>query len=227
SHVDEVWGVLVGAGRGERFGAGRPKAFASLGGRPMLAESLERLEAADAVDGLIAVVPEGWEEPSILCAEEVGVGKLSATVPGGQTRVASVSSGVAEVPDTATVIFVHDAARPLVDAAVIERVLAGLEGGFDGSVPALRITDTVKRVIGDAVVETLDRSGLVTAQTPQAFRADVFRRALAGPSDAATDCASLVEQAGGRVRIVDGDPRLLKVTTRPDLDRVEQLLRKG
>ena len=129
------------------------------------------------------------------------------------------------MPDDALVILVHDAARPLVADDVIERVLAPLSEGYDGAVPGLPLADTVKRVERGVAVETLDRSSLVSVQTPQAFVADVLRAAYRGdgPLDA-TDCASLVEARGGRVRIVEGDPRLLKVTTPDDLALVTSWL---
>src|SRR5436190_2025940 len=141
-----VWAVLAAAGRGERLGSERPKAFARLGDRPLLAD------------------------------------------------------------------------------AVIERVLAPLGEGWDGAVPVLPLSDTVKRVDGEQVVETLPRGELVAAQTPQAFAADVLRQALAGDLSAATDCASLVEARGGRIKVVEGDPRLLKVTDGADLALVESWL---
>jgi 2-C-methyl-D-erythritol 4-phosphate cytidylyltransferase len=103
-------------------------------------------------------------------------------------------------------------------------VLAPLSEGWDGVVPALPVKDTVKRVRGDEVVETLPRDDLVAVQTPQAFVADVLRNALGGDVAGATDCASLVEAAGGRVRTVEGDPRLLKVTDRADLELVSSWL---
>ena len=121
-------------------------------------------------------------------------------------------------------VLVHDAARPLLDDAVIERVLSPLAEAFDGVIPALAIPDTVKRVEGDVVMETLERSDLVGAQTPQAFLAPALRRAVTGDLSEATDCASLVERAGGRVAVAEGDPRLLKVTTTADLALVETLL---
>jgi 2-C-methyl-D-erythritol 4-phosphate cytidylyltransferase len=122
------------------------------------------------------------------------------------------------VPEDAAVILVHDAARPLVPDEMIGRVIEALGEGYDGAVPALPVADTVKRVDGEVVAETLDRSALVTVQTPQAFVAPVLRSALGGGE--ASDCASLVERDGGRVRVVAGDERLLKVTTRADLERV-------
>jgi len=105
-------------------------------------------------------------------------------------------------------------------------VLSGLEQGWDGAVPALPLADTVKRVRGGEVVETVSREGLVCVQTPQAFSADVLRRALDGPISDASDCAGFVEAAGGRVRVVEGDPRLVKVTSSPDLAFVETLLER-
>jgi 2-C-methyl-D-erythritol 4-phosphate cytidylyltransferase len=216
-----VWAVLVAAGRGERFGADRPKAFVKLGGRVLLAESLERLEGSDWIDAIVVVAPEGWEEPAILVAEELGCGKVTATVAGGATRVESVRAGVSELPDDAAAVLVHDAARPLVTDEVIGRVLAPLGEGWDGAVPALPLADTVKRVENGMVVETIERSGLVGAQTPQAFVAPTLRVALDGDAPGATDCASLVEARGGRVRVVDGDPRLLKVTSPADLELIE------
>jgi len=190
-----------------------------LGDLPMLAEPLRRLDESEWIDAVVVVAPPEWEEPAILLAEEIGASKVTACVTGGDTRTESVRLGVAEVPPDAAVILVHDAARPVLPDEVIGRVIEALGEGFDGAVPALPVPDTVKRVDGDVVVETLDRAALVTVQTPQAFVAPVFRACLEA-AGAATDCASLLEIAGGRVRIVLGDERLLKVTTRADLERV-------
>jgi 2-C-methyl-D-erythritol 4-phosphate cytidylyltransferase len=215
-----VWAILVAAGRGERLGLEHPKAFAKLGEDPLLAEPLRRLEDSDWIDGIVVVAPPEWEEPAILLAEELGCGKAVACVAGGATRAESVRAGLAEVPADALVILVHDAARPLITDEVIERVLAPLSEGWDGVVPGLPVSDTLKRVRPDgAVEETVPRDSLYAVQTPQAFLADVFRRAVAGGAEA-TDCAGLVEAAGGRVKVVEGDPRLLKVTTADDLAKI-------
>jgi len=213
-----AWAVLAAAGSGERLGSDRPKAFARLGELPLLAESLRRLDESEWLDSIVVVAPPGWEEPAILLAEELGAGKVTSVVPGGATRAESVRLGVAEVPAEALVVLVHDAARPFLPDEVVERVLAPLAEGWDGVVPALPLADTVKRVRGDEVVETLARDELVAVQTPQAFLADVLRRAVAGGD--ASDCAALVERAGGRVKVVQGDPRLVKVTTPADLELV-------
>ena len=219
-----VWAVLAAAGRGERLGSDRPKAFARLGGRPLLAESLERLEGSDWIDFIVIAAPVEWEEPAILLAEELGAGKVSSVVTGGASRSESVREALAEVADDAAVVLVHDAARPLLPDEVIERVLAPLSEGWDGVVPGLPLSDTVKRVEGDRVVETLPREELVAVQTPQAFVASALREALSGDISTASDCASLVEARHGRVKVVDGDPRLLKVTSRKDLAVVEAWL---
>jgi 2-C-methyl-D-erythritol 4-phosphate cytidylyltransferase len=218
-----VWAVLAAAGSGERLGLDRPKAFAKLNDRPLLAEPLERLEASSWIDAIVVVVPAGWEEPAILLAEEVGAAKAVSCVAGGATRTDSVRVGVGEVDADASVILVHDAARPLLDDAVVERVLRPLGEGWHGAVPALPLADTVKRVRGEEVVETVDRSDLVAAQTPQAFLADWLRTALGGDVASATDCAALVEEAGGRVAVVAGDRKLLKVTEPGDLELIQSL----
>jgi 2-C-methyl-D-erythritol 4-phosphate cytidylyltransferase len=219
-----VWAVLAAAGRGERLGSDRPKAFARLGDRPLLAESLERLESSDWIDQIVIAAPPEWEEPSILVAEEIAATKVNSAVTGGASRSESVRLALEDVPEEAAVVLVHDAARPLLPEEVIERVLAPLSEGWDGVVPTLPLADTVKRVERDRVVETLPRHDLVAAQTPQAFLPDVLRRALAGDVSQATDCASLVEAGGGRVRAVEGDPRLLKVTSADDLALAERWL---
>jgi 2-C-methyl-D-erythritol 4-phosphate cytidylyltransferase len=218
-----VWAILVAAGRGERLGLDRPKAFAKLGDEPLLAEPLRRLDSCPWVDDIVLVAPPGWEEPAILLAEEEGCGKVRACVTGGETRSDSVRAGLGEVPADALVVLVHDAARPLVSDEVVERVLAPLSEGWDGAVPGLPVGDTLKRVgSGGGVEETVPRDGLWAVQTPQAFVAETLRRALS-PSNTllqATDCAGHVEAAGGRVKVVDGDPRLLKVTSEADLEMV-------
>ena len=216
-----VWAIVAAAGRGDRLGLDRPKAFAPLRGRPLLAESLERFEASAWIDAIVVAAPEGWEEPAVLLAEELGCSKVSACVTGGPTRAESVRLALGEVPEDAAVVLVHDAARPLVTEEVVGRVLEPLGEGWDGVVPGLPVSDTVKRVRDGVVVETVARDDLVAVQTPQAFVASVLRGAATGE---ANDCAALVERAGGRVKVVPGDPRLLKVTDAIDLELVASWL---
>jgi 2-C-methyl-D-erythritol 4-phosphate cytidylyltransferase len=135
-----------------------------------------------------------------------------------------VRNALGDVGADALVVLVHDAARPFLSDEVVERVLAPLAEGFEGAIPALPVPDTLKRVDGVLVVETVSREALVAAQTPQAFVALALRQAYDGGLSDVTDCASLVERAGGRIAAVEGDPRLFKITTRADLELAEALL---
>jgi 2-C-methyl-D-erythritol 4-phosphate cytidylyltransferase len=199
----ETWAVVVAGGSGRRFGG--PKQFADLGGRPLASWSLAI--ARQACDGVVLVVP----------ADAVGGSwDADAVVAGGATRSESVRAGLAAVPDTADVVAVHDAARPLARLPLWQAVLDAVAAGADGAVPAAPVTDTVKEVGADGRLVTLDRSRLVAVQTPQAFRAGVLRRAHGSGADAFDD-AALVEAAGGRVVLVDGAADNLKVTSPTDL----------
>jgi 2-C-methyl-D-erythritol 4-phosphate cytidylyltransferase len=212
-----VVGLLVAAGAGERLGADAPKAFVECAGRPMLDWSLDVLRAA--CDRVVIAVPPGLE------------GDGPDRVIGAPARSGSVRAALAAAPE-AEVAVVHDAARPLVTRALLERCLAALaDGGWDAAVAAARATDTLKEARPEdrRVVRTLDRERVWAVQTPQAFRADVLRRALA-VDDAvlarASDDAALVEAAGGSVRVVEAPTSNLKVTTPLDLRIAEALLRE-
>jgi 2-C-methyl-D-erythritol 4-phosphate cytidylyltransferase len=206
--------ILVAAGSGERLGAGRPKAFVVLAGRPMLEWSLEALRAAGIAD-VVVTLPPGEAAPD-------GV----VGVPGGATRSASVRAGLAAAPAGEDVV-VHDAARPLVEPELFARTLAALADA-DCAVAAARVTDTIKEAGADRRVQrTHDRSRLWAIQTPQAFRRAALERALDVGDDvlaAATDDAWLVERAGGSVVVVESSPANLKVTTPHDLQVAELLL---
>ena len=210
-----VWTIVVAGGSGTRFGG--PKQFLSLGGRRVVDRAVEAARAAS--DGVVLVVPAGAPvEP-----DPAGAAPVDAVVAGGSTRSASVRAGLAVVPADADVVVVHDAARPLAHVSLFERAVAAVAAGADAAVCAVPVTDTIKRVSGTSVVETLDRSALVAVQTPQAFRAEALRRAHGGEPDA-TDDAGLVEAAGGRVVVVDGDRRNVKITDPADLAVAEALL---
>jgi 2-C-methyl-D-erythritol 4-phosphate cytidylyltransferase / 2-C-methyl-D-erythritol 2,4-cyclodiphosphate synthase len=225
--MSATWAIVVAGGDGSRLGADRPKAFVGLGGRPLLAHSIDLLEDHPAVDRMVLVVPAEWEEPATLLADELAAGKVVAAVQGGETRALSVAAGLDVVADDAEAILVHDAARPFATAELIDRLLEAL-ATHAGAVPAVAVTDTVKRVKGGRVAETLDRSELRAVQTPQAFRAEALRRAYAAPAAAlrdATDCASLVEAAGLEVAVVPGEGGNMKITSPEDLARAEERLR--
>jgi 2-C-methyl-D-erythritol 4-phosphate cytidylyltransferase len=203
-----TWAIVVAAGSGERFGD--RKQYLPLGGLRVLDWALR--DAVERCDGVVLVVPADVAdepEPSV-----------ASVVAGGESRSDSVRHGLAAVPADADVIVVHDGARPVPVGAVWDRVLAAVTDGADGAVPGVAVVDTLREVGGASV----DRTAFVAVQTPQAFRAAVLRAAHAAGGDA-TDDASLVEAAGGRVVVVDGDPANIKVTTRIDLTLAELLCR--
>jgi 2-C-methyl-D-erythritol 4-phosphate cytidylyltransferase len=208
-----VWSIVVAAGRGERFGG--PKAEVELAGRRVVDWSLAAARTVSA--GVVLVVA-----PGAGCEPRSGADRV---VAGAETRSGSVRAGLAAVPPEATVIVVHDAARPAATATLFRAVVDAVEGGADGAVPGVPVVDTVKRVgAGGMVLETLDRSELVAVQTPQAFTADALRRAHAPGVDASDD-ASLVEEGGGRVVVVPGEPRNRKLTTSDDVAPLTEALR--
>jgi 2-C-methyl-D-erythritol 4-phosphate cytidylyltransferase len=214
--------ALIGAaGRGERLGADRPKALVELRGRPLVDWSLDVLQAAEAVHATVLALPAGVDGPP---------GVIS--VPGGAVRSDSVRRALAAAGggDPAEAILVHDAARPLLSADLVARVLAALvaEPSADAAIAALPVTDTIKHSDHDGfVTETLDRSSLWAVQTPQVFRRSALERALDVPQDVladATDDAWLIERSGGRVLLVRGEEHNIKVTTPLDLRLAEVLL---
>jgi 2-C-methyl-D-erythritol 4-phosphate cytidylyltransferase len=217
--------ILVAAGRGERMGAGRPKAFLPLAGRALLLRAAEAFEATAEVDAIVAVVPSGDQrEARELLAP---LPKVTAVVAGGAARQDSVRAGLAALPDGFDgVVLVHDAARALVDPALIASVArAAAEAG--AAIPVLPLVDTIKRVRDGAVQETLDRSELSAAQTPQGARRALLQEALdraAADGVTVTDEAMAVERIGRRVAAVVGSPRNLKITTPNDLRWAELLL---
>ncbi|MDP9337193.1 MAG: 2-C-methyl-D-erythritol 4-phosphate cytidylyltransferase [Actinomycetota bacterium] len=171
--------------------------------------------ARESCDGVVVVLPAGrdWQAPS-------GV----RVAIGGATRSASVRAGLACVPEDVDVVVVHDAARPLASRALFARVIGAVRAGADAAVPAMPVTDTVKRVRDHHVVETVPRDDLVAVQTPQAFRRSVLQAAHAGGRLLDTDDAALVEAAGGSVVVVEGEPRNLKLTRVDDLELAQALI---
>ena len=201
--MDGVWGIVVAAGRGDRFG--EPKQFCALAGRRVVDVSLSVMTGM--CEAVVVVLPAGvtWDGDPV-----------SAAVAGGDTRSDSVRAGLRAIPADADVVVVHDAARPLATRTLVRAVVAAVRRGADAAVPGVLVSDTLKRVADDLVVETVDRDALVAVQTPQAFRASVLRAAHAARDDA-TDDAALVEAVGGSVVVVPGEPRNVKITTPDDL----------
>jgi 2-C-methyl-D-erythritol 4-phosphate cytidylyltransferase len=238
--------LIVAAGSGERLGAGGPKALVPLAGRAMFEYSLDACLAAERIGDIVIAVPPGRVEAfrervaavAVSAGAEVVSGRRDGArtgsveglpvrlVEGGETRSRSVAAGLELI--ASELVVVHDAARPLVTPFLIDETVAALEAaaGIDAVIAAAPVTDTVKRVdSGGRVVETLDRSTLRAIQTPQVFRREALRAAIAaGDLENATDDASLIEANGGSVAVLTAPSFNIKVTVPEDVARAEALL---
>lgn len=193
-----VWGIVVAAGSGTRFG--EPKHELVLGGSALWRRAVDALESGGTSNVVV-------------------VGDVPGGLPGGERRRDSVRAGLAVIPTEVEWVLIHDAARPLARHSLIRRVLdRAATGDVDGVIPTIPLTDTIKVIRGEVVAATVERSSLVAAQTPQAFRLDVLQGAHDEDDDDATDDASLVERAGGIVVQVRGDSSNIKITYPEDLE---------
>jgi 2-C-methyl-D-erythritol 4-phosphate cytidylyltransferase len=218
--------IVAAAGTGERLGVDVPKALVEAAGRPLAAWCMAALAAAASVDRAVVAAPAGFESKLADVAAKAAPGLPLQVVAGGSSRSRSVAHALEAAPD-ASIVVVHDAARPLISPELVDRCVAELERcGCDGAVAAARAADTIKEAdAGGHVIATLERGNLWAVQTPQAFRADALRRAFAeGDLDRAYDDAQLVESAGGDVRVVESPRENLKVTTMRDLRLAELML---
>ena len=219
--------VLAAAGRGERLQARVPKALLQLAGRPLMHFALRSIDACPELQGVIVAAPsDGWREVLDLAKKSA---KLIDVVEGAGTRSGSIRNALKAVPAEFDTVVSHDVARPFASPALFTAVLRALDGA-DGAVPTLPVHDTVKRVDGALIAETVPRDGLALAQTPQAFRRDVLEaahRAAALDEFEGTDDAAVVERAGYRVVVVPGEVANLKVTTAADLTMAASLAGLG
>jgi 2-C-methyl-D-erythritol 4-phosphate cytidylyltransferase len=217
--------ILVAAGVGSRVGGKELKQFRWVAGKPMLLHSVQMFMARPDVAVVICVLPHSHAGDPTPWLFQCDVERLLVTV-GGRERMESVAAGLDDLPPQARIVLVHDAARPLVGQATIERVVRAARDDVC-AVPALPVTDTLKRVSdGSHVVETVDRSGLWRAQTPQGFPRDMLERAHEDARRArysSTDDAALCERLGFPVVVVRGDERAMKVTEETDFARAEAL----
>lgn len=219
--------VLVAGGSGERLQAGVPKAFVDLGGQPMLVHAARAFEACEAVDDIVCVVGAGHVGRARKALAQAGLEAVAVTV-GGTSRQQSVSRGLAGCPPRARVVAVHDVARPLVSTRLIARTIAALTAPWDAVAPGLPVVDTLKLLQPgrQEVLRTVDRHGLWAVQTPQVLERRTFER-VHGRADSASDATddlSLVERAGGRVRLIEGERSNLKITFPGDLALAELIL---
>jgi 2-C-methyl-D-erythritol 4-phosphate cytidylyltransferase len=236
-HLAELGVIVVAAGRGERLGAGAPKAFVELDGRTLLEHAIRTVSSIPLPGQLVLVVPEERAAEALDIADRAlapdGPWQLSV-VHGGRERHESVRFGIDALHDSIGTVLVHDAARPLTPLEVFERVIAAVHETGEAVVPAIPVADTLKRVgAAGSVLETVDRAPLVAAQTPQGFVREQLaaahetaqaRQTDAPDDDAPTDDAELVQRAGGAVRIVPGSHRAHKLTTPADLAMLRGLL---
>lgn len=213
--------IIVAAGSGTRFKSDTPKQFSKLKGKPVIEHVLERLEAAPSVDAIVLVL----SSESVLAVDGTRFRKISKVIAGGATRAESVANGLANVTEDTEIVAVHDGARPLVTVDEIERTIEAARRTGAACLVA-PVTDTIKTILGDEIVSTLDRTKLRRALTPQAFRIEVLRRAFEGVDldDTITDECYLVERLGHPIAIIEGSPQNIKITHAEDLALVETLL---
>ena len=213
--------ILLAAGAGKRIGATHPKAFLPIGERPMLSVAAAAAAASPRIGALVVAAPPGYEDEARSSVE--GLSLPTTVLTGGRTRQASVRAALSALAPDANVVVVHDAARPFAPPDLFTEVIRAVEAGADGAIPVVPVTDTVKRLDGIRVVDTIDRTELANAQTPQAFRVGVLRAAherAVTDGDAVTDDAALLERTATVVAVV-GDPMNFKITTLLDLARAE------
>jgi len=218
--------ILLAAGRGDRLGAGRPKALVTVWGTTLLAHAARTVAAVPEIEGFVVTAPAGHEDEM---KREVGsAAGCIAVVTGGETRQASVRRGLEALPEGFDAVVCHDVARPLATPELFRAVLEALAEA-DGAVPVIAVPDTAKRVEEGRVRETVPREGLVLAQTPQAFRRaalEVAHGAAEADGATATDDAMLLERARFRVAAVPGETQNLKVTELADIAYAELLLER-
>jgi len=221
--------VIVAAGSGTRLGAGMPKALASLAGQPLLAHAIGGVLAAAADFGLVVVAPpEALDRVRAIVRDTAGpAADAIAVVAGGAERQDSVAAGLAALAPSVRTVLIHDAARALTPPIQFVRVAAEVERTGESVIPVLPVVDTIKRLDGVIVLDTVDRSELGAVQTPQGFPREVLDAAYAAAVDRHTDDAGLVAAAGGAVRTIEGSEDAFKITTPWDLRRAEQLRHRG
>ena len=224
----DVVAIVPAAGVGRRFGGLVRKTFVQLKGIPLLVHTLRSLHGLEFISEIIPVLREDDIEAGHELTSKYGLDKVKQIAPGGQERQDSINTAL-KLIERECIVMVHDGARPLFSDTVAAALLENLEG-VDGVIPGLPMKDTIKEIDRDGMVEsTADRERLRSIQTPQAFRSSVLKKVYAEAySDGfyGTDDAALVERAGGRVKVIPGDPYNIKVTTQEDIKMIEYLLEK-
>ena len=231
--IRDIAVVVVAAGRGERLGAAKPKAFVDLVGKPLLTHAIENIISLPGLAHLVIAVPEEHlqEAREVVEAASKSQDFDFDVVIGGDTRQASIFNALKVLSEASQIVLVHDAARALAPMNLFARVAGAVRADGLSSVPVMRVTDTIKRIDGEIVKETLDRNYLRAAQTPQGFIASQLIAAYAAATIEYTDDAALMQAAGHEVRLVEGDERAFKITTAEDLAaavlRFDSIYRSG
>lgn len=225
--VRDVGVVIVAGGTGSRVGGGELKQMRWVAGKPMLLHSLQTFQRLPDVGMVVCVMPQRYAGDPPPWLFQCDLERMLISV-GGRTRAESVANGLEDLPAACSTVLVHDAARPLADEAMIARVIAEAKRGH-GAIAALPVVDTLKRVAEDGtILETVSRTGLWRAQTPQGFPREVIERAhreakRGGWHSEATDDAALCERIGVPVTVVRGSEKAMKVTEEQDFARAEAL----
>jgi 2-C-methyl-D-erythritol 4-phosphate cytidylyltransferase/2-C-methyl-D-erythritol 2,4-cyclodiphosphate synthase len=217
--------VLLAAGKGERLGAKAPKAFVELAGKSLLEHSVFRALATDNLKQLIIAVPESHLTQTLEFEKQLSnQGVDIRVVVGGATRQQSVSESLAVLGGGIDIVLVHDSARSLASTDLFNRVAQAVFDNQIGVIPALHVADTIKRYKGDVIQETIERSDLVRAQTPQGFPASVLVAAHVAAAQEFTDDAALIQSIGGTVMMIEGEEQAMKITTAEDFERAQTYL---
>jgi 2-C-methyl-D-erythritol 4-phosphate cytidylyltransferase / 2-C-methyl-D-erythritol 2,4-cyclodiphosphate synthase len=217
--------VLLAAGKGERLGAKAPKAFVELAGKSLLEHSVFRALATENLKQLIIAVPESHLTQTLEFEKQLSnQGVDIRVVVGGATRQQSVSESLAVLAGGIDIVLVHDSARSLASTDLFNRVAQSVFENQIGVIPALHVADTIKRYKGDVIQETIERSDLVRAQTPQGFPASVLVAAHVGATQEFTDDAALIQSIGGTVMMIPGEEQAMKITTAEDFERAQTYL---
>jgi 2-C-methyl-D-erythritol 4-phosphate cytidylyltransferase/2-C-methyl-D-erythritol 2,4-cyclodiphosphate synthase len=217
--------VLLAAGKGERLGANAPKAFVELAGKSLLEHSVFRALATENLKQLIIAVPESYFEQTLMFEKQLSnQGVDIRVVVGGATRQQSVSESLAVLAGGIDIVLVHDSARSLASTELFNRVAHAVFENQISVSPALHVADTIKKFKGDVIQETIDRSDLVRAQTPQGFLVSVLVAAHVGATQEFTDDAALIQSFGGTVMMIPGEEQAMKITTMDDFERAQTYL---
>lgn len=225
---EDIAAIIPGGGSGSRMDLDYPKQFHLLAGIPVLIHTLKAFQQSPSIKEIIAVTPEAYLEKTNQLIRDFGLDKVRTVVPGGRERQDSVKAGLAQVPEETDLVVVHDAARPLVSLETIESCISAARR-FGAAIAALPAGDTVKEAGEDqCITETLDRSRLWLAQTPQVMEPELLGKALLEAEKqnfAATDEASLLELTGAKVKLVEGSAHNIKITRPEDLFLAEALIK--